>query len=123
MKKYDIGDGWVKLRDPKHVSERQRRPIIAKATGMQTAAARAVGGGTEVSEDEILALFSFNDLVAIALIGEWSWDSPITTEGLLDLPSHTYDEVLRLTAPFLIDLMPSFEVDADPESPIVPSDE
>lgn len=125
MDKVTVGDGWVILRDPKQVSERNRRPIIAKATMMQRAAFRVqegIQGDGLVPEDEFLALYEFNDLVAVALIQEWSWDMPITVDSLLDLPSTTYDEVLKVTAPLVTDLMPSFEPDVDdPNSPTGPS--
>lgn len=121
--KHNVGDGWVMLRDPKKVAERYRRPIIAKATAMQRAAEKVraeADSGMDLSEDEFLALYQFNDLVAVALIESWSWDMPVSLEGLLDLPAVDYDEILRVTAPMITDLMPKFEPDMennDPESP------
>lgn len=121
--KHELNDGWVILRDAREVSERHRRPIIAKATSMRKAAEKVQSesqDGDEISESEFLALYEFNDLVAIALIKEWSWDLPISLEGLLDLPAKDYDQVLKLTAPLVTELMPKFEPDpenTDPESP------
>lgn len=127
MSKTIIGDGWVILRDAREISERTRRPIIAKATAMQQAAARLVAGiaNEGVAEEEFLALYSFNDLVAVAFIKEWSWETPVAVENLLDLPAKAYDEILSVTAPLVTSLMPDFEgtkeAIADPDSPTVPS--
>lgn len=121
--KHKINDGWVVLRDPREVSERHRRPIIAKATSMRRAAEKVQSEaevGDDISEEEFLSLYEFNDLVAVALVKEWSWGFPVSLEGLLDLPAQDYDAVLRLTAPLVTDLMPKFEPDTesnDPESP------
>ena len=122
MARHEIGDGWVELRDPKHVSERNRRPIIAKATSMKAVADRVTSDDESFTEDEFLSLYAFNDLVAVALIREWSFDVPVTLDGLLDLPAGDYDAVLKLTAPLVTELMPSFEPDPDnPDSPTEPS--
>lgn len=123
MDKHKIGEGWVVLRNPLHVAERYRRPIIAKATSMQRAAEKVtseIESGDGISEEEFLSLYAFNDLVAVALIKEWSWPQAVSIDGLLDLPAKDYDEVLKLTAPLVTQLMPSFEPDVeenDPQSP------
>lgn len=121
----EAGTGWVVLRDPKTISERMRRPIIAKATAMRVVANKVTNADDDdtFSEDEFLSLYAFNDLVAVAVISEWSWDFPVSLDGLLDLPAGDYDAVLKITAPLVSDLMPSFEPDPDADSPTVPSDE
>lgn len=125
MARHTVGDGWVELRDPKHVSERNRRPIIAKATAMQSVAQKVQQEDGSFTEDEFNSLYSFNDLVAVALISAWSWEHPITVDGLLDLAAGDYDAILKLTAPLVTALMPSFEPDEDsvndPTSPTDPS--
>lgn len=124
MVKQKIGaDGWVVLRDPQHVAERYRRPIIAKATSMQRAAAKVtseIESGEGISEDEFLNLYAFNDLVAVALVKEWSWSQAVSIDGLLDLPAKDYDEILKLTAPLVTELMPSFEPDVEENDPLSP---
>lgn len=120
--KHEFEGGWVVLRDPKQVKEKHRRPIIAKGGEMQGAAVRvSEEGGSD--ERDLLALYEFNDLVAVALIEEWSFDLPITTESLGELPASAYDKVLALTAPLIAGMMPSFEPTPDPDSPTVPSGE
>jgi hypothetical protein len=129
MNKQKVGEGWVILRDPKHVAERHRRPIIAKATSMQRAAEKVtseIEQGDGISEEEFLSLYAFNDLVAVALIASWSWKQDVTIDGLLDLPAKDYDQILKITAPLVTQLMPSFEPDVeenDPQSPFVFSGE
>lgn len=118
-KRIPVGDGWVTLREPRMVPERLRRPIVAKASTMQRIASSL--SEDSVSEDHIGALFSFNDLVAVALIMDWSWDSPVAVESLLDLPGADYDAIQKLVAPMLTDLMPSFEPTPDADSPTVAS--
>jgi len=119
MSQIDVPGGWVQLRDPKSVSERLRRPIVAKASQL----AGAVNEITDnnVSETNLTSMFEFNDLVAIALIEKWSFGDVVSLEGLLDLPGKAYDEIQKIVAPMVSDLMPSFEVTPDPESPTVPS--
>lgn len=125
--KHNINDGWVTLRDPKQVAERYRRPIIAKATSMQEVAQRLKEdseNGMDFNEAEYLAMCGFNDLVAVALISEWSYGLPISVDSLLDLPAADYDAILALTAPLLTELMPSFDPNVentDPQSPTVSS--
>jgi hypothetical protein len=66
-------------------------------------------------------MFEFNDLLAVALISEWSFGSEVSTEALLDLPAETYDAIQKLVAPLVTDLMPSFEVTPEADSPTEPS--
>ena len=120
MAKTDIEGGWVVLRDPKEVPERLRRPILAKASKIGTQAqALANGDESGVDEDTISGMFEFNDLLAIALIKEWSFDAPVTVDNLLDLPANSYDAIQKVVAPLLEPLMPSFSVEdsSDPKAP------
>ena len=119
MSKVEVPGGWIELRDPKSVSERLRRPVIAKASQL-SGAVTAVEGGA-VSSEAVTEMFEFNDLIAVALISEWSFDSSVSAESLLDLPGETYDAIQRTVAPMVTDLMPSFEVTPDADSPTGPS--
>jgi len=119
MAKQDVVGGWIDLRDPKAVPERMRRPILARATTMQRKAQELENG--EADDNAVLSLYEFNDLVAVALIEAWSFGDTVSVEGLTDLPSGVYDQIQKITAPMIVDLMPSFEVDPDPDSPTVPS--
>jgi len=122
MAKHSINEGWVTLRDPRMVSERRRRPILAKAASMQSKA-NMINDAAEgdVDEASLNALYEFNDLVAIALIESWSWETDVSAEALQDLASRDYDAIQSLVAPMVKDLMPSFEVTPEEDSPFVPS--
>lgn len=123
MAKHEIVGGWVELREPKEVPERLRRPIVIKA-GTIGKAAQDIANADEVSVDEstLSAMFEFNDLLVIALTKAWSFDEPITLEGLGNLPGNAYDALQKIVAPMVADLMPSFEATPSADSPTDPSD-
>ena len=115
MAKTEVEGGWIVLRDPKEVPERLRRPILAKASKVGAAAQSIANGedaSTMVDEDTISGMFEFNDLLAIALVQEWSFDAPVSLDALLDLPSSSYDAIQKVVAPLLEPLMPSFTPDS-----------
>ncbi len=126
VKKTIVGSGWVMLRDPKMVPERLRRPIMAQAASIQQVARElttSIDAESSASKESVLSLYDFNDLVAIALISEWSWDAPVTVEALQDLPGSEYDEIQKLVSPLIGDLMPDFTPDPAADSPTEPSAE
>lgn len=123
MSRVDVAGGWVELRDPKTVSERLRRPVMAKASQLASVVSEVSKGEARIEGDSLTGMYEFNDLVAVALISEWSFEQPLTVDGMLDLPSATYDEIQKIVAPMFNQLMPSFEADPDPASPTVPSGE
>jgi hypothetical protein len=108
----DVFNGWIELRDPKSVPERLRRPVFQKSIE-----GASLDFDTETADSKAMEFFSeFNDLLAVALISEWSFDAQISVDGLLDLPSRTYDDVRTICAPFLDELIPDFGVDIDPKA-------
>lgn len=111
----EVYSGWVQLRDPELVPERLRRPVFEKSV---TGASLVEGDGTNVDENTMKFFSEFNDLVAIAMISEWSFDAPVSAEGMLDLPSKTYDEIRKVVSPFIAKLIPDFGVDPDPKATI-----
>lgn len=108
----EVFSGWINLRDPKLVPEKLRRPIFAKSvTGSQLA-----DNEENVTEESMEFFSMFNDLLAIAMIDEWSFPHPITLEGIQELPSRTYDEIRNTVAPFVSELIPDFGVNPDPKA-------
>lgn len=108
----NVFNGWVELRNPETVPERLRRPVFEKSVE-----GTKLSFETEEIDADAMKFFSeFNDLLAIALISEWSFDAEITPDGLLDLPSKAYDEIRSAVAPFVEKLIPSFGVDVDPKA-------
>ena len=109
----EVFSGWMQLRDPELVPERLRRPVFLKSV---QAASYIIADG-ETPDSEAMNFFTeFNDLLAVAMISEWSFASPITLEGLQDLPSKTYDDVRNAVSPFVSKLIPDFGVDIDPKA-------
>jgi hypothetical protein len=113
MQKENLTGGWVELRDPKEVPEKLRRPVVQASIDAQKFADLQDGDFTGADMNELQSL---NDLVAIALIKDWSFEQPVTLEGLLDIPSGAYDELLALVAPKIGQLMPNFGVNPDPKA-------
>jgi len=108
----DVYNGWIDLRNPDLVPERLRRPVFQKS--VEGASLDTDG---ETPDGEALKFFSeFNDLLAVAMISEWSFDLPIAVDSLLDLPSKTYDDIRTACAPYLEKLIPDFGVDVDPKA-------
>jgi len=118
----EVFNGWVELRDPELVPERLRRPVIEQSVKAGEFADEDLDSDTL---DSALAArtmdfySTFNDLLALALVSEWSFASPVTLEALVDLPARTYDDIRKAIAPFIKDMMPDFSVDIDPKAPTV----
>jgi hypothetical protein len=108
----EVFSGWLELREPKLVPERLRRPVFEKSVAGQN----FVDENQEVDEEAMKFFSDFNDLLAIAMIKEWSFESAVSLEGLLDLPSRTYDDIRKAVTPFVSDLIPDFGVDPDPKA-------
>ena len=108
----EVFSGWLELREPKLVPERLRRPVFEKSVGGQD----FIDDSVEVNEQAMKFFSDFNDLLAIAMIKEWSFESAISLEGLLDLPSRTYDDIRKVVTPFVSELIPDFGVDPDPKA-------
>lgn len=123
------GDMWATLRRPEEVPERLRRPIGAitgralNAPGL-TAAVQAkdeAGAATALGAVGIQLMYDLNDALIVALVKDWSYETPVSVETLGDLPGEVYDALQDATAPFLDRLLPNFGVSPDPASPTVPS--
>ena len=107
----DVFNGWIELRDPESVPERLRRPVFEKSVeGTKLAST------DEISSDAVKFFSDFNDLLAIALIGEWSFGDVISIDTLQDLPSKTYDDIRVAVSPLVTKLIPDFGVDVDPKA-------
>ena len=127
MNRTNVPGGWIDFRDPNEVKERHRRAVFkmgAKAARF-TKYLNADGemdttNLTPEEADEVTNfLTDYNDALAIALINEWSFDAPISTDGLLDLPGEIYDLIIKHCSPLGAAIMPSFSVDGadDPKAP------
>jgi len=111
--KVEVFNGWIELRDPELVPERLRRPVF----NMSVKGAGIMSGDNDQVNTEAINFFSdFNDLLAVAMIESWSFNIPLSVDGMLDLPGKTYDDIREAVTPFVSDLIPDFGVDVDPKA-------
>jgi len=137
--------GWAKLKQPREVSERARRPIQAAWIRVSSeaqdhfklmaAAAKdedfkaknpelaALMDSFSMSVADLDALNEANDLLVVALVAEWSFGERIDADAVLDLSAPDYDRLREVTAKGLVGLFVDFGVDIDPDSPTPSSSE
>jgi hypothetical protein len=115
-------NAWAELRNPRTVPERLRRPVtqmmfsIANNQEIQNAE-------NDVVNSELVGIYSeLNDLVIVARVAAWSFDLPISVDGVLDLPGNAYEVLQEKTVENVLDMIPNFGQSNDPESPTKPSD-
>jgi hypothetical protein len=130
--------GWAVLRDPLEVTERQRRPLVRLQRRVAVKAAPHLSGvdlaalsptqaleklAPLLSEEDLNALEDIDDLIIATLVDSWSYDPPVSVEGVLDLSgtarSALLDECRPLVGPLVGDTADD-EV-LDPASPTVPA--
>lgn len=120
------------LRDPELVPERLRRPIAK--TLMRTVSVEE-GDGTSprpLAEGEgppkpkfdaeaLDKLDELNDLLAVALVTDWTLPGPVTLAAVQDLPARDYAFLRSKVAPHATKMLPDFdEPSDDPDSPPSP---
>lgn len=114
MTRIDLpGGAWAELRDPDVVTERQRKPLI-------TAMGRA-SKYEGMDDSGFGAILDVQDATILVMVAAWSFEAPVSAEGLLDLTGKTVDALRKACQPFQTDLMPDFSPTPDPESPSEPS--
>lgn len=114
----EVFNGWVELRDPELVPERLRRPVVEqsiRAAKFSDLDMEADDLDATAAGDAIAFFSELNDTLALALISGWSFDEPLTLDGLLNLGGRTYDDIRREVAPFVSKLLPDFGVTDDPK--------
>lgn len=135
-------DSWAMLREA-HEMTRGGQKAIQKAMAKLSASnkeivqrnyerqqRKAPKGEMEpmdLSPAEVDALEEGNDACVLALVTQWSYDYPISTEGLDKLPLQDYAELQRICAPAIasaqVDFSPTPEAVADQNSPFGKSEE
>lgn len=142
MNRHTLPSGaTVDIREVADVTERMRRPIkrVQSQLGANAdfvaavATAQAIkGNGDDLSPAEQLSiaagmgaafddLENLNDLLVAAMTAGWSYDFPVSADACQDIPGRDLDALRELCSPYLAQLLPGFEPDPDPASPIVPS--
>jgi len=126
---------WANLRTPSAVPERLRRPVtkamfvVASGTAGKALMdvdqdlsdeAKAAQVAQSLNPDTLDLYSNLNDLLIVARVSEWSYDLPITLDGVLDLPSNAYEVLQEVTAQGILEMMPNFTASADKDSPTQP---
>jgi hypothetical protein len=119
--KVEVAFGWVVLRDPRMVKDRERKRILSAALGlseddMQDMLKRSKSQSFSEQHD-------FENVFAATMIDEWSFDEPVTSEGLSELPWVTRKDITEVVSPLFRGLFPEFDPDPSPDSPTEPSGE
>lgn len=113
--------GWINLRDPQDTTETQRRPAkraSMRATGVFTLVNDNPSAFSKLDDDQLDLLWSFSECVAVALIESWSFDLPITREGLSQVKGQKdYDTIIDATKKHQKVLMPDFGPSGDEADP------
>lgn len=136
----ELPGGWADLRPVADITERMRRPIKRASTKLTSfpsfmSAVRegqaATKDGREMTMDEQLAIAAnmgdafdvleeVQDLLVVAAVMGWSWEVPITQDGVLDLPTPALDALRKAVSPYQKALNPNFQPTPE-EGPTVPS--
>lgn len=133
--------GTATIRDPKDVTERQRRPVtrlqmrlaaspvgqlLARKDDVKDDEAASAALDAEltaaiVNDPEALALLDdLNDALMVALVESVNGVA-MTGESALDQPHGVYDALKTESAKYVTQLMPTFSANPDPASPTPPS--
>jgi hypothetical protein len=119
----ELPDGWAELRDPRKVTVGQRRPAEDAQIDLIDAARpdqiEAIKRGDEEAlfrigapGSLIRAMRKLNELLVIALVESWSFEAPVSLDGLMDLPGPSYEELMTQAAPLARELMPDMTPEA-----------
>lgn len=121
--KIDVAGGWVELRSPDEVPEKLRRPLLKMSiSGVPKAAVweAATENPQDFDGSELIEMIdygqSYNDLCIVALVKQWSFEFPISVEGIGNLGKKAYQDINNACAPFISALLPEFGVDPDPKA-------
>jgi hypothetical protein len=132
---------YVDLRDPLEIPERLRRPVRklqlllandgAFSEVVSDAVAKGVASVDDFTPEQTARMVSqmggaadlldeLNDRMVLERVMGWSFDQPVTMDGLQELPGPVYDELRELCSTNA-DAGPDFSPTPDPASPTVPS--
>jgi len=126
---------WANLRTPSAVPERLRRPVTKAMFAIASGSAgkalvevqqdlsdqeKAAQVAQSLNPDTLDMYSNLNDLLIVARVSEWSFELPITIDGVLDLPSNAYEILQEVTAKDITEMMPNFTTSDNKDSPIKP---
>lgn len=114
--KIDLPDGqWALLIDPEDVTERKREPLTDLM--FEAGARQQEADGEPAALDSVRLMMRAEYAVIAALVVEWSFDLPISIDGVMDLPGRAYKALKDATDGKMTELLPNFGVDPTPDSP------
>jgi hypothetical protein len=133
----DLPNGWADIRSPRLVTRKARKPIKLSWTRVndyrdqlrqlsgedQMPPQRtdeeqmAVAASYSLSPEEIELYDDLNEPLTVALVSEWSYDQPITIEGLNSLPADDAEDLILRCAPLLTDVFIDTTPSRDEDSP------
>lgn len=115
MRRLTVPGGWVDVREPEDVPERLRRRVTTMSSRAASMAGRLADDTAAAEAEDVQFVLEFNDAIALCLVMGWSWDFPVTSDGLLDLPGPAYDAIVQHAQSQIARLVPSFAVDPNPK--------
>lgn len=136
----DIPGGEVTLRNPRALTERQRRLLtrVQGRMGSMLGKIRAAGFDPDADDvestidaeklhfdaEDVDLSFELNDAGIIAFVQSWTLDLPLPTmETVTDLPGDLYSRLQEITAPLIVKVIidsAGFEPQPDNDSPTPP---
>jgi hypothetical protein len=129
---------WAQIRDAKELTvggQRKIQQAVVRVSAetqeaMRRNEKRKKGTDPEaftMPPEDFAALNEANDMCILALVREWSFDEPVTLEGLQELPLQDYEMLRAICAPAVrsatVDFAPSEDNQVDPNSPFGSSSE
>lgn len=123
---------WARIRDAKELTvggQRRIQQAVSRVSPetreiLQRNEKRRKGVDAEPinpSPADVQAFNDANDACVLALVTEWSFDEPVTIEGLQELPLQDYSKLQAICAPAVrsasVDFAPSEDNQEDPNSP------
>lgn len=126
----EVHGGWIRMKDPETVPERDHRLIDQEWQDLSIADRRLMRapdppkGSAEpkpmdlLSKEGAATLFRMNDIGAVIVIDAWSFAAPITPDGLASLPRKTYQAIQEATSKPVAAMVPDYDdPDGDPTQP------
>lgn len=120
-------NGWAELRQPRKMTERQRRAYTVAATAvtqslstvpqtMDPETGQMVMDTTKVGPEQQTLMDDAYDQLMLALIEAWSYPQPIVAESLLELPIDAFDALRKACLPLAPEVLPQFDLSPDPKA-------
>jgi len=131
--KLELTNGaWAILRQPQDVPVRLRRPVekammrvsqgqageaLKSAPTDLTDEAKAAEVAATIDPDVLDTFNDLNDVLIVARVESWSFESPVSLDSVLNLKASDYEILQKSVVDNITDMMPNFGLDTDEDSP------